>query len=243
MALVALFLSALARLLVIDRDEARFVRSSSQMVQSGDPVDIQFRDQPRLKKPAGHHWLQASAAALSGQGDQQPFWVYRLASLGGAIVSVLLVAAFAESGLARANLLCCWVGDVALLRALTGAALMIGLFPSLGRLPVIWPGDWAFQAAMASAKGQGCLSPGVVGWGHYEPSLVWLAGAGPELIPATEGLPDQIASEPCSFVLREVLPDQLPPLATCPSIATVPGFALGAGHWLTLDAFSRGKSE
>jgi 4-amino-4-deoxy-L-arabinose transferase-like glycosyltransferase len=90
---LSLFLPALASLPVTDRDEARFIQSSRQMVQSGDPVDIRFQDQQRLKKPAGIYWLQASAALLSGQGDQAPLWVYRLPSIAGAVVSVLLLAA------------------------------------------------------------------------------------------------------------------------------------------------------
>jgi 4-amino-4-deoxy-L-arabinose transferase-like glycosyltransferase len=522
---LSLFLPALASLPVTDRDEARFVQSSRQMVQSGDPVDIRFQDQQRLKKPAGIYWLQASAALLSGQGDQAPLWVYRLPSIAGAVVSVLLLAAigtalfgpspallasilfatglviggeariaktdamllastlsamlvlarlymadgtvrtprryafvfwlsvaaailikgpigpmvlaltiaclavlrhpmhwlrplvswqailvatfvalpwflaitwqssgafwqgsvgadlmakvvsgqegkgappgsylvaiwltfwpasvllilalpqiwqarqtkavqfllawiiptwllfeavptkllhytlptypalallavaFAQPGLAKAGLGLRWVAILALLPglgmgaavlilairteaeaawpmaaglavacvtacaaalailqkrtarlgpllALTGAALMLGLYPALARLPAIWPGERAFQAAMASAVNQNCSSTTVAGWGYAEPSLVWQAGAETQMLSATEQLPPSIAAAPCTFVLRAVVQDQVPAPATCQIVATVSGFALGAGRWITLDVLSCGK--
>lgn len=47
------FLPAISALPVADRDEARFVQASRQMVESGDYVDIRFQDEPRYKKPVG----------------------------------------------------------------------------------------------------------------------------------------------------------------------------------------------
>ncbi|MFN3292327.1 MAG: ArnT family glycosyltransferase [Gemmobacter sp.] len=87
------FLSGLSTLPVTDRDEARFVQASRQMVQSGDPIDIRFQDQARHAKPVGIYWLQSAAVLGSGFGEQAPLWVYRLPSLAGAVLSVLLVAA------------------------------------------------------------------------------------------------------------------------------------------------------
>ena len=524
---LAIFLPAVTSLPVTDRDEARFVQSSRQMVQSGDPVDIRFQDQQRMKKPAGIYWLQASAVLLSGQGDQAPLWVYRLPSVAGAVVSILLLAAigttlfgpspallasmlfatgliiggeariaktdamllastlsamlvlarlfmaggtvrtprryafvfwlsvavailikgpigpmvlaltiaclavlrhpmnwlrplmfwqailaatvvalpwflaitwqssgafwqgsvgadlmakvvsgqegkgappgsylvamwltfwpasvalilalpqiwqarqtkavqfllawiiptwllfeavptklvhytlptypalallaaaFAPVGLAKAGLGLRWVAMLALLPglglgvavlnlairteaeavwpmavglalacvtasaaalailrqrtarlgpllALTGAALMLGLYPALARLPVIWPGERAFQAAMASAASQSCPSTTVSGWGYAEPSLVWQAGAETQMFSAKEHLPPSIAAAPCAFVLRAVVQDQAPAPASCQTVATVSGFALGAGRWITLDVLSCGKSK
>ena len=524
---LALFLPAVTSLPVTDRDEARFVQSSRQMVQSGDPVDIRFQDQQRMKKPAGIYWLQASAALLSGQGDQAPLWVYRLPSIAGAVVSVLLLAAigttlfgpspallasilfatglvigaeariaktdamllastlsamlvlarlymadgtvrtprryafvfwlsvaaailikgpigpmvlaltiaclavlrhpmhwlrpivswqailvatfvalpwflaitwqsssafwqgsvgadlmakvvsgqegkgappgsylvaiwltfwpasvllilalpqiwqarqtkavqfllawiiptwllfeavptkllhytlptypalallavaFAQPGLAKAGLGLRFVAILALLPGLglgaavlilairteaeavlpmaagltvacvtacaaalailrqrtarlgpllvlTGAALMLGLYPALARLPVLWPGEQAFQAAIASAVSQSCPSTAVAGWGYAEPSLVWQAGADTQMFSAKEQLPPSIAAAPCTFVLRAVVQHQVPAPATCQTVATVSGFALGAGRWITLDVLSCGKSK
>jgi 4-amino-4-deoxy-L-arabinose transferase-like glycosyltransferase len=86
------FLPAIATLPVTDRDEARFVQASRQMVESGDYVDIRFQDEPRYKKPVGIYWLQSAAVLASGQGTEAELWVYRLPSLIGAVLSVVLVA-------------------------------------------------------------------------------------------------------------------------------------------------------
>jgi 4-amino-4-deoxy-L-arabinose transferase-like glycosyltransferase len=86
------FLPAQSTLPVTDRDEARFVQASRQMVESGDFVDIRFQDEARHKKPVGIYWLQSAAVLASGQGAEAPLWVYRLPSLIGAVLSVLLVA-------------------------------------------------------------------------------------------------------------------------------------------------------
>lgn len=83
------FLPAFATLPVTDRDEARFVQSSRQMAESGDLIDIRFQDEPRYKKPVGIYWLQA--AAITAVGEDAALWVYRLPSLIGAVLAVLLV--------------------------------------------------------------------------------------------------------------------------------------------------------
>lgn len=86
------FLPAIAALPVTDRDEARFVQASRQMLETGDYVDIRFQDEPRYKKPIGIYWLQSAAALATGEGADAPLWVYRLPSLVGAVLSVMLVA-------------------------------------------------------------------------------------------------------------------------------------------------------
>jgi 4-amino-4-deoxy-L-arabinose transferase-like glycosyltransferase len=86
------FLPAFAVMPVIDRDEARFVQASRQMVESGDYIDIRFQDEARHKKPIGIYWLQSAAVALTGQGPDADLWVYRLPSLAGAVLAVVLVA-------------------------------------------------------------------------------------------------------------------------------------------------------
>jgi 4-amino-4-deoxy-L-arabinose transferase-like glycosyltransferase len=86
------FLPAQSSLPVTDRDEARFVTASRQMVETGDFIDIRFQDEARHKKPVGIYWLQSAAVLASGQGVEAELWVYRLVSLAGAVLSVLLVA-------------------------------------------------------------------------------------------------------------------------------------------------------
>lgn len=91
------FLPAFASLPITDRDEARFAQASRQMVASGDLIDIRFQDEARHKKPIGIYWLQTAAVTVSGQGTDAPLWVYRLPSLVGAMLAVLLVAVIGGS--------------------------------------------------------------------------------------------------------------------------------------------------
>lgn len=70
----------------VDRDEVLFAQASAQMLASSDYIDIRFDDEDRYKKPVGIYWLQAAAAALTGQPGA--IWSYRLVSLLGALVAV-----------------------------------------------------------------------------------------------------------------------------------------------------------
>ena len=63
-ALIA-FLPGYSKVPPIDRDEARFVQSTKQMVASGDYVDIRFQDDVRYQKPVGIYWLQAAALKIA----------------------------------------------------------------------------------------------------------------------------------------------------------------------------------
>ena len=95
----------------VDRDEARFVQASKQMIESGDYVDIRFQDAPRHKKPVGIYWLQTAAANWSGYSAEAPIWIYRLPSMLGATLAVLLTF---------------WAGQVLVSRQATflGAAML-----------------------------------------------------------------------------------------------------------------------
>ncbi|MGL4241856.1 MAG: ArnT family glycosyltransferase, partial [Beijerinckiaceae bacterium] len=79
-----------AALPLTDRDEARYVVASQQMLATGDFIEPRNLDEPRWKKPIGIYWLQSAAAALSGQGADAPLWVYRLPSALGILAAALL---------------------------------------------------------------------------------------------------------------------------------------------------------
>ena len=78
----------------MDRDEPRFAQASKQMLETSDFVAIRFGDEARNKKPVGIHWLQAGAVGLGealGVADaRRQIWLYRLPSLAGAVLAVLL---------------------------------------------------------------------------------------------------------------------------------------------------------
>ena len=77
---------------VTDRDEARFVQASKQMMETGDLIDIRFQDQPRWKKPVGIYWLQAASATLLSDGPKSDIWAYRLPSVLAAWIAALATA-------------------------------------------------------------------------------------------------------------------------------------------------------
>ena len=90
------FLPGLATIPPTDRDEARFMQATKQMLESGDWVHIRFQDEPRNKKPIGIYWLQATSVRLFGQDltaqDLTKVWPYRLPSALAAWIAVLAVA-------------------------------------------------------------------------------------------------------------------------------------------------------
>ena len=81
----------------LDRDESRYMEATSQMIATGNLVDVRFQDQPRYLQPAGIYWLEDAAVTavegLSGSAaPRREAWAYRLPSLAAAVANVLLTA-------------------------------------------------------------------------------------------------------------------------------------------------------
>ena len=76
----------------LDRDESRYAQATSQMLESGDYVDIRFQNDPRWKKPVGIYWAQAAAVALTSNVEDRDIAPYRLPSLLGAVMAALACA-------------------------------------------------------------------------------------------------------------------------------------------------------
>ena len=93
-ALVALLagLPVLALLPPLDRDESRYAQATSQMLESGDYVDIRFQDDPRWKKPVGIYWMQAVAVAATSDVEDRDIQPYRIPSLLGAMLAAAACA-------------------------------------------------------------------------------------------------------------------------------------------------------
>lgn len=89
LAIIALIALApgLTSMPVMDRDEARYAQAASQMLESGDFVDIRFQDDPRHVKPAGIYWMQVVTALPFGGADADIF-AFRLPSLIGMLIAV-----------------------------------------------------------------------------------------------------------------------------------------------------------
>jgi 4-amino-4-deoxy-L-arabinose transferase-like glycosyltransferase len=110
---LALYLPGVASVPPIDRDESRFAQASHQMLESGDYIRIQFQAESRAKKPVGIYWMQAASARLfDAEGS---IWAYRLPSVAGALIAVLLTFHFGQSLFGRPA-------------ALMGAALLAAAF-------------------------------------------------------------------------------------------------------------------
>lgn len=110
LALAAVLPGAL-NLPVTDRDEARFAQATTQMLQSGDFIDIRFQDTARHKKPVGIHWLQSASVALTSDSEAREIFAYRLPSVLSLVGAVLATYALGcillghRAGLAGAALL------------------------------------------------------------------------------------------------------------------------------------------
>lgn len=93
-ALIALFagLPVLMLLPPLDRDESRYAQATSQMLESGDYVDIRFQDEPRWKKPVGIYWMQAAAVAVTSSVENRDIQPYRIPSILGAMLAAAAAA-------------------------------------------------------------------------------------------------------------------------------------------------------
>lgn len=93
-ALVALLagLPALMLLPPLDRDESRYAQATSQMLETGDYVDIRFQDDPRWKKPVGIYWMQALAVAVTSNVENRDIAPYRIPSILGAMLAAAACA-------------------------------------------------------------------------------------------------------------------------------------------------------
>jgi 4-amino-4-deoxy-L-arabinose transferase-like glycosyltransferase len=93
-ALVALFagLPVLMLLPPLDRDESRYAQATSQMLESGDYIDIRFQDDPRWKKPVGIYWMQAAAVAVTSGVENRDIQPYRIPSILGAMLAAAACA-------------------------------------------------------------------------------------------------------------------------------------------------------
>ena len=141
----ALYLPGLVTLPPIDRDEARFAQAARQMVESGDYVRIRFQEEPRHKKPIGIYWLQAGVVKTLGGSASRHIWPYRIPSLLGATLAVLLTfmwgrkmtdpqGALLGAGLLAGSLLLVFEAH----QATTDAVLLAAVTASQGALATLY---------------------------------------------------------------------------------------------------------
>jgi 4-amino-4-deoxy-L-arabinose transferase-like glycosyltransferase len=173
---LCLFLPGIAAMPPLDRDEARFMQATRQMVESGDLLQIRFQDEARNKKPVGIYWLQAASVALFSSAASTEAWPYRLPSLLGAALAVLLCfglgaqlvgrpAALVGAALLASSLLLVVEAhlaktDAVLLATVVAAQGTLGLLYRDARAGIVGPRR--FAAAFWLAQGVGILIKGPV---------------------------------------------------------------------------------
>ena len=86
---------------VLDRDEARFATASKTMLETKDFIDIKMQEETRYKKPIGIYWAQVSSNYIFGSPPFDKIWIYRIPSLLGIMVSLLLIYKFLYSTYSR----------------------------------------------------------------------------------------------------------------------------------------------
>lgn len=161
------FLPGIARLPVIDRDEAHFAQATRQMLQTDNYFQIRFQERTRFQKPPGINWLQAVSVKLVGHDGGARIWPYRLPSFLGALLSVLFTFAFASRFV---SLKTAWIAAALLASSLllTVEAHMAVIDTSLLSSVLLMQGAlWViYQGALDNRRVS-------VGW----PILFWLAMA------------------------------------------------------------------
>ena len=162
----------------VDRDEARFAQATKQMLETHEYIDIRFQDEVRYKKPVGIYWLQVVAVkageALGVPQARTTIWLYRLPSLAGAILAVLLTywAALAVVARRAALIAALMIASSVLLGvearlAKTDAMLLLTSVTAMGAMARI------YVASRRSAEAK-------IGWAA--PAILWTALAGGVLL-------------------------------------------------------------
>ena len=99
--LLVFFMQGVFNLPVLDRDEARFATASKTMLETKDFIDIKMQEETRYKKPIGIYWAQVSSNYIFGSPPFDKIWIYRIPSLLGIMISLLLIYKFLYSTYSR----------------------------------------------------------------------------------------------------------------------------------------------
>ena len=168
---LAFFLPGFTTIPPVDRDEPRFAQATRQMIESGNYVDIQFKTEKRYKKPIGIYWLQAASVELLSAHDLSAIWAYRVPSLIGATVAVIMTAAVGDllfgpvAGFLAALLMaCCALLNVEARLATTDAALLACVMVAQYALARAFVARAGFGTALSfwTAQGVGFLIKGPI---------------------------------------------------------------------------------
>ena len=85
------FLQGIFLIPPLDRDESRFAAASKNMIENNEFIDIELEGVKRYKKPVGIYWAQVISNKAFGEPPYDNISIYRLPSLIGVILSIVLV--------------------------------------------------------------------------------------------------------------------------------------------------------
>ena len=189
---------------LLDPDEARFARTSVEMLRGGDLVVPRFEGEARLHKPPLVHWIQAAVFHLAGTGELAA----RAHSIVASVGSLLLVGFIArrrfgeEAGAWAAAILGTMPLFLVAGRLGTTDALLAVHVLAVVALDLAAPrGGTTRTLAVGGLLGLGFMVKGPVG--TLLPLLLLLAGrtaAGLEVLPTLTGLFRGLAAW-CAVVL------------------------------------------
>ena len=187
-AAVALLFFFLASPAIVDPDEARFARTSIEMVHTGDLVVPTFEGAPRIVKPPLLHWAQAAFYRLLGPTEVAARLPSALATLGTLfLVAFVARRRFGEEGAAWAAAIFITIPMVVVIGRLgtTDALLSVHIFAALAIDMAEYGETGRNRAAVIGALlGLAFLAKGPVG--VVLPLLMILAGrtaAGRNVVP------------------------------------------------------------
>ena len=180
--------------------EPHFAQASRQMIERGNYWQINFQHQPRHLKPPGIYWLQSGSVNLFSTAESTNPWPYRLPSVLGALLAVLLTFTFARrvsndktALLAAVLLACSLLLIIEAHLALTDAVLlatMVAMQYALSQIycgqinngqPRAWVWPFCFWVAMAAGvliKGITPIVAGltILGLLAFDRRTAWLKG-------------------------------------------------------------------
>jgi len=178
------YLPGIVSLPPTDRDESFFAQATKQMIETHDYVDINFLGTPRYKKPVGIYWLQSFSVRALNPDHLDEIWAYRVPSLIGAVIAVLMTAALGTllfggmtGFVAGVMLASCLDLDIEAHLAKTDAALLASVMVmqyALARAYSVAKAGWKNAFAFWTAMGIGILLKGPIILLPFFSTLIWL---------------------------------------------------------------------
>lgn len=88
---LACYLPGVLALPPVDRSEILYAENAQEMLEQNEPFDPRFIGESQAHRPIGTYWLQMASAWLAPESERGDITTYRIPSLIGVVLAVLLV--------------------------------------------------------------------------------------------------------------------------------------------------------